>query len=295
MTVAKLATRYYVHADSYYRHPDGEPTRTAINIRHAVDPLVDLYGDSLAQDIGPVELKVVRQAMIDAKLARRTINDRISRIRTMYRWASENGLVEDGAWQRQGHLAALVRHRSKACEPEPRQPAPISSIYATLPLLHGQMRRMVKVLAMTGMRVDELCRMQWQHINRSGEIWWYTPTRHKTSHHGKTKSIPLGPRVQALLGSPSMGYIFRPIRTNGTVGERFKTSVVVYNIRRVCAANGIPHWSPGQLRRNHAQWVREMFNVETAAAMLGHSKVETTQIYAESSRDRAGRVAKEIG
>jgi integrase len=57
----------------------------------------------------------------------------------------------------------------------------------------------------------------------------------------------------------------------------------------------VPRWSPLQLRHTAATAIRARFGVEAAATVLGHSKVETTEIYAEKNRDRAEQVVREIG
>jgi integrase len=56
----------------------------------------------------------------------------------------------------------------------------------------------------------------------------------------------------------------------------------------------VPRWSPLQLWHTAATAIRARFGVE-AATVLGHSKVETTEIYAEKNRDRAEQIVREIG
>jgi hypothetical protein len=36
-------------------------------------------------------------------------------------------------------------------------------------------------------------------IDRSGAVWIYTPPTHKTQHHGKARTILLGPRAKRIL------------------------------------------------------------------------------------------------
>lgn len=54
-------------------------------------------------------------------------------------------------------------------------------------------------------------------------------------------------------------------------------------------------WSPNQLRHTSATKLRAEFGIDVAATILGHSKVETTQIYAEQAREKAIEVARKIG
>jgi integrase len=57
----------------------------------------------------------------------------------------------------------------------------------------------------------------------------------------------------------------------------------------------VPRWSPLQLRHTAATAVRARFGVEAAKVILGHSRVETAQIYAEKDEARARQIAGEIG
>lgn len=54
-------------------------------------------------------------------------------------------------------------------------------------------------------------------------------------------------------------------------------------------------WSPGQLRHNFATEVRRDYGLESAQVLLGHSKCDITQVYAERDQRRAVEVALKIG
>jgi len=55
------------------------------------------------------------------------------------------------------------------------------------------------------------------------------------------------------------------------------------------------HWHPLQLRHTAATDLQARYGVEAARVILGHSKVETTQIYAERDLGRAAEIMREIG
>jgi len=57
----------------------------------------------------------------------------------------------------------------------------------------------------------------------------------------------------------------------------------------------VPHWSPLQLRHAAATAIRARYGVEAAKVVLGHTKVETTQIYAERDLGKAQQIMAEIG
>lgn len=54
-------------------------------------------------------------------------------------------------------------------------------------------------------------------------------------------------------------------------------------------------WSPLQIRHATATEVRREFGIEAAQAMLGHAKLDTTEIYAEKQLDLAKRIARAKG
>jgi integrase len=57
----------------------------------------------------------------------------------------------------------------------------------------------------------------------------------------------------------------------------------------------IPAWSPNQLRHSCATAIRREFGLEAAQVILGHSKADVTQIYAERDAAKALEVIGKIG
>jgi len=55
------------------------------------------------------------------------------------------------------------------------------------------------------------------------------------------------------------------------------------------------HWHPHQLRHNYATRIRREFGLEAAQVLLGHTKADVTQVYAERDANRAAAVAAKIG
>ena len=57
----------------------------------------------------------------------------------------------------------------------------------------------------------------------------------------------------------------------------------------------LPNWSPNQLRHLRAGELEETLGIEMASAVLGHSKVETTAIYARRKQQLAIKAARMTG
>jgi integrase len=66
-------------------------------------------------------------------------------------------------------------------------------------------------------------------------------------------------------------------------------------VRRACEDADVPAWTPNQLRHSRATELRRDFGLDAAGAVLGHSRLETTQIYAERNTELAVRVAEKTG
>lgn len=65
LTVAELSLKFWKYAETYYRLTDGSPSGELAQFQYALKPLVELYGQTLADEFGPLKLKAVRQRMID--------------------------------------------------------------------------------------------------------------------------------------------------------------------------------------------------------------------------------------
>lgn len=57
----------------------------------------------------------------------------------------------------------------------------------------------------------------------------------------------------------------------------------------------IPDWAPNRLRHAAATEIRKRFDLEAARVVLGHSKADVTQVYAERDQARALEVMRQIG
>ncbi len=65
--------------------------------------------------------------------------------------------------------------------------------------------------------------------------------------------------------------------------------------RQLALWRKVHRWHPHQLRHNYATYVRKEFGLEAAQVLLGHSKADVTQVYAERDVSRAASVPAKIG
>ena len=57
----------------------------------------------------------------------------------------------------------------------------------------------------------------------------------------------------------------------------------------------LPNWHPNQLRHSAATMIRKEFGLEAAQVILGHSRADVTQVYAERDNAKALEVIRKIG
>src|SRR5207249_1404885 len=91
LTASELILAYFKYAQAHYVK-NGQPTSEQGCIRQALRFVRQLYGASPAAEFGPRSLKNVRQAMVAAGRARKSVNKDVHRIKRVIRWAVEEEL-----------------------------------------------------------------------------------------------------------------------------------------------------------------------------------------------------------
>jgi integrase len=303
---------YLAHCRIYYRKPSGRPTREANNVRDALRSLLELAGDEPVETLSPRLLRDIQQHQIKSgKVSRKTINARINRIRRMARWAAVHEHVPDTLPGRLSITEPLRAGRTTAPEGPGIRPVPWEHVAATLTALAIEAEKpravnwainpamistMIMVHWWTGCRPGEVCRMRRREIDRSGDVWLYRPAEHKTEHHQIERVIAIGPQAQQVLGPYLQRHrrevlfpgrwLHKPITENGY-------SQVIRRINRDYA---LKLWAPSQIRHSAAtRLTAQAGGLEPVRALLGHTCISTTQIYAERDLSAAVGVAQRFG
>jgi integrase len=198
-TIPELILSYLKFASSYYCKPDGSLAREYEHVFEALKYLRRQDDETVACEFGPKRLKLIRQIMIDKGLSRVHINAQIRRIVCMFRWGVEEELIPPATHQALAAVRNLKRGRSKAKETTPVRSVDKAVIKATLLKLPEVVADMVRVQFLTGMRPGEVCKLRPCDIDRAGEVWFFTPPQHKTTHHSHNRTIAIGPKAQGVL------------------------------------------------------------------------------------------------
>jgi integrase len=297
VTVAEMLVRFWEHASRYYRKR-GKGTSQLGMIRVICQRLRENHGSSLALAFGPGDLKAIRESWIHDGNARETVNRKTRIVRQIFDWAVAEEMISGSVTHALRSVRGLLTDRTPAPDFAPVAPVPSVDLNATLAILTFSRAAMVWLQLLTGMRPGEVCSLRGYDINRDSPIWLYTPSSHKAEHHKRKRTIPQGPRAQAILGplldvADAERYLFHP---RGSYGSRPLTTLQYWRaIQTACKRAGVTPWHPNQLRHNAATEIRRQFGLDAAQVILGHSRADVTQIYAEADTERMAEIAARIG
>jgi integrase len=74
---------------------------------------------------------------------------------------------------------------------------------------------MIRLQRITGCRPQDVCNLRPCDVDTSGDVWLYRPGTHKTEHHDRARTIPIGPKGQEILRPYLLrekeSHCFRPV------------------------------------------------------------------------------------
>jgi len=95
--------------------------------------------------------------------------------------------------------------------------------------------------------------------------------------------------------TPSQAKRMPKVKRKAPPRDRYDVASYRRAIRRACQRAGFPIWFPLQLRHSRGTEIRKRYGLEASQAVLGHSELGVTQVYAEVNHDAARRIMGEIG
>ncbi|MCE9534764.1 MAG: site-specific integrase [Planctomycetes bacterium] len=199
ITVNEVLLAFIQHAEKHYVRADGSTTHEVSEYKLVVRYVRELYGHKNAADFGPLALKAVRQKFIEVGWCRSLINQRVNRIRRMFRFAVAEEMIPATALTALAAVSGLQRGRSQVREKDPVLPIADEVVDATLPYLTRHVRGLIELQRLTGCRPGEACTIRRADIETDGDVWLYRPIQHKNIHRGKDRIVAIGPRAQVLL------------------------------------------------------------------------------------------------
>jgi integrase len=286
--IAELATNYIAHVREFFG-PGHNRASTII-------PIIKRFGlafaDRWCDEFTPGQFKQARKFWVDAGCSRNYVNDVGAEIIRMFSWAVESDKCPSSVPGDLREVRRLKRGRNSSRESETRSSVPLGVVRATLSELSPKVQAMVLLQVLTGMRPGEVVGLRPKLIDRTGEVWTYEPTQHKTAWKGKRRIVFFGPEAQAIIKP----YLFQdePFAYQ-RCSYRQQIRRAIERINRNDAGPRLPHWTPQQLRKLAAEQVRAAFDLEAAQTFLGHSsKAVTERYYAQPIPEKGMQVAKSI-
>lgn len=299
-TIAALVRRYDGEVASRFMKR-GQSTSYGRGIRRALKRLTTLYGSLPADQFGLDEYLTVRglwAAMTEDGVplfSKQTISVYSRSIVKMFAWGVSRKLVPWSDWMGQGVLKEVQPRSGR--KNRKITPAPVDAVTAILGEVRPVIAAMIRLQLATAMRPCEVCAMRPVDLDRSSKVWVYTvqPEWNKTEHLEIVRKVPIGPKAQEILkpwleGCPENLEVFR--RRCGKKHDPDSHYGKV--IKFACDKLGVK-MTANQLRHSRLTEIRRSHGLEGAAAVAGHSDVETTKIYAEKDWDLAAKVAEATG
>src|SRR5262245_58084764 len=93
VTVNEILLVFLDHAERHYRRADGSPTDEVKQYKQTFRLLRELYGHTPAKEFGPLGLKALRQRMIEVGWSRKLVNQRVGRVKRVFKWAASEERV----------------------------------------------------------------------------------------------------------------------------------------------------------------------------------------------------------
>lgn len=270
--------------------------------------LLQVYGQVIANEFRPHNLRALREMWVEKGLSVTTVNMWHSYVCRLFKWAASHEMVDAETSQKLASVAKLSKVRSVAKPPRKILPVDFCQLEAIKGHVSRQVWAMILLQWHTGMRPGEAVQMRGVDLDTRSKIWIYRPVKHKTSYRGHERAIGIGPAGQeAIREFLRPGYMFSPHEATlergktpnpnarKKPGEHYTEGSYGRAVREACKKAGIAPWSPNRIRHAFATRVRAEMGLDSAQVALGHSDAKITQIYAERDLSLIEKVAEKLG
>lgn len=286
-SVAVLVLTFLRHAEAYYVK-DGKPSDEYACFKSALVPVTDLFGLLPVKDFGPLHLKTAREKYIAAGWSRGYCNKSTSRVRHVFKWGVENGMVPTATWTALTAVSPLKRGKTAAPDHPKRQAVTSAHMDAVRPLLSQQCCDLFDLLLATAARPAEIIGLTVADIDRTKAVWVARLADHKNAHRGLSRAVYFGPQAQLILRRRMTADLSQPLFSmhHDTLSEA---------LRQACDTAQVPRFSPYHLRHTALTRIRDELGLETAQAAAGHARPDMTTLYTSKLDKLAAIAAAKFG
>ena len=201
-----------------------------------------------------------------------SLSQDVSHARKFWQWAMKRDLIERNPadW--------LEPVRQKKHKPRPVME---SDLYSLMHAAPDEMRRMLALCSMAGLRSAEVAKVEWSDIDRGNGVLWV-----REGKGGKDRSVPLSGGLLAELGDPAEGRI---------IGREMTAKAVSQAIGRYMRAADVD-FTAHKLRARYAtRFLAATGDLASAAEAMGHSDLSSISRYVLPSSDTMRRGAEAAG
>ena len=247
-------------------------SRAALNARERL--LRSIPGDILTADREAIqEWWKGRQERADGELrAASSLSQEASHLRSFGRWAMMQGLSE----RNPADWIPKIRQKHAA-------PTPVTEegLWRAVHEAPEDMRRMIALGAMAGLRAAEIAAIQWSDLDPGNGVLWV-----REGKGGKDRSVPLAAGLLAELGHPGEGPI---------IGKRMTAKAVSQAIGRYLRSRDVDYTAHKLRARYATRFLAATGDLAAAAEALGHSDLSSIGRYVIASSDTMRRGAEAAG
>ena len=216
-----------------------------------------------------VEIETCLHELQGKNLSNATINSYLTTLKQLYNYAEKRKFLQD-------NTARHVRRLQK----KPRKPPRYFTKEEMEKILSydGPYRDVFIILLYTGMRKSALIFLEWEDIDFDNKIIKIRNKEGFTTKSGKNRVIPMHSRVEEILRRrrQDSGYIFHYSTGNPHHRNKWNDS-----LQRILKKENIQNASIHTFRHTFAtRFLESGGSLKELQEILGHSKIETTMIYA---------------
>lgn len=204
--------------------------------------------------------------------SKRSLSGEGSHVREFWRWCRVEGLLSHNPadW--------LDRMRLPKTKARPVSEGDLWRLLRDAPL---EMRRMIALAALAGLRSAEIAAVQWEDIDREAGVM-----RIRGGKGEKDRSVPLSSGLLSELGEPGEGPI---------IGRRITGKRVSEQVGRFMRAAGVDLTAHKLRARYATRFLAATGDAVATAEVLGHADLTNIMRYAVASSDTMRRGAEAAG
>ncbi|NOZ22561.1 MAG: tyrosine-type recombinase/integrase [Planctomycetes bacterium] len=261
LSLRQLTQEFLEHVNA------NNPTSTYKFYEGLLGKFLDEHLNLMADDVSPLLLEKYKRQM-QRRYKPRTVNAHLAAIKRMFNWAVDFELIEEHKLRR---VEKVSEGSGKKKTLSPAQKKKLREHAG------DDMRDIIELLMLTGMRPCELGNMSWEDVDwKNKQIVLYEHKTANTAKESKPRIIPITPAIAAILKprKEDKGIVFpRPDRkrhNKDSLGKRFA---------RIAKAAGLKGVTLYTLRHTFGTEVASKKDLKTVAELMGHTTTKTTEKY----------------